>query len=315
VFLGDIYQLPPVKEVCSKVFSNVTDKTTLEEVVRQEASNPMTEALLDLRKDVRFGNNNGLANMIKKISDVKGDSGYICYNNQELFTTSLLQFYYSTQYEHDKDYMKFLTWTNDDVKLWNFKMREELLKENSKNILNVGEVLMGYYTIINKKTNDIIIQNSEDYIVTKITEATSPDNVPGFYVELTTEEGRVFNVFIIDHNNIDSFHVQAKEKYAKAVQLRGSYWRTYLNFKEKHLSLVDVYIDPNKPKNFANLLCKKDLDYGYCLTVHKSQGSTYGNVAVNLNNIYKNYTTSERNRLIYVALSRARDMNMLLAMK
>lgn len=315
VFLGDAYQLPPVKEEISKVFSAVANKSTLAEVVRQESSNPMTKALLALRNDVKFTNNTGLATMLKVGQMINQDSGFKCYDDNKAFVERLIQYYYATEYEYDKDFVKLLTWTNPDVKHWNDLIRNHILKENATNILNVGEVLMGYNTLINKKTNDIIIQNSEDYIVKKITEAESVDNVPGFYVELCTEEGRTVNVFIVDHDNIELFHTLAKEKYLKAVQLRGSYWRTYLSFKERHLVLQDIYVDPNKPRDFYNLLCKKDLDYGYCLTVHKSQGSTYGNIAVNINNIYKNYKQAERNRLIYVALSRARNMNLLLWLK
>ena len=60
---------------------------------------------------------------------------------------------------------------------------------------------------------------------------------------------------------------------------------------------------------------KKDIDYGFGLSVHKSQGSTFDNVAVDLTDItwyqslkgYKKaYDINMRNRLIYVALSRAR---------
>ena len=32
-----------------------------------------------------------------------------------------------------------------------------------------------------------------------------------------------------------------------------------------------------------------NIDYGYCITIHKSQGSTYNNVFVDIQNIIKNY--------------------------
>ena len=49
-----------------------------------------------------------------------------------------------------------------------------------------------------------------------------------------------------------------------------------------------------------------DISYGYAITVHKSQGSTYNNVFVDMNNICK--TIKDKNQLhkcIYTAITRA----------
>ena len=66
------------------------------------------------------------------------------------------------------------------------------------------------------------------------------------------------------------------------------------------------------------MIIEKDMDYGYALTAHKSQGSTYDVVYVDLcdfnkitnryNNKFKKIEnrTKEKNQLLYVALTRAR---------
>ena len=57
----------------------------------------------------------------------------------------------------------------------------------------------------------------------------------------------------------------------------------------------------------------KDIDYGYGQSVHRSQGSTYNTVNIDLKNImYGNIGKLQTNRefmlkLIYVAMSRARN--------
>ncbi|NEP19333.1 MAG: ATP-binding domain-containing protein, partial [Leptolyngbya sp. SIO4C1] len=48
-----------------------------------------------------------------------------------------------------------------------------------------------------------------------------------------------------------------------------------------------------------------DVNYAYSLTVHKSQGSTFQDVFVDLPNLMRNPKTVERNQLVYVAFTRA----------
>ncbi len=312
VFLGDEYQLPPIKEEISKVFVDIPSKATLLEIVRQKDTNPMTIGLIGIRSDVQHGGNRGLTKVMTKNKAVIGDMGFKCLSRED-FEEELVNYYLSSDYIYNKDFMKTLAWTNPAVTKWNNLIRKTLLKEDAENILNEGELLMGYNNIIQKRTNDVVIQNSEDYVVSSITPAESPTfGIPGFYVDLIGESGTTRSVFIIDHTNIEKFKSIAVPRYLNATAKRGSYWNTYNTFKEKHLCLVDVYINDNKPKNFSNLLCKKDLDFGYALTVHKSQGSTYENVAVDLVNIYRNWEEPVRNRLVYVATSRARNMNLLM---
>ena len=51
---------------------------------------------------------------------------------------------------------------------------------------------------------------------------------------------------------------------------------------------------------------KKTFSYGYAQSVHKSQGSSYNSVAVDISNIMKVRTEMELRQLEYVALSRTR---------
>ena len=47
-----------------------------------------------------------------------------------------------------------------------------------------------------------------------------------------------------------------------------------------------------------------EIDYGYVLTVHKSQGSTYDNVYIEYNNILSNLKEIEKHKLLYTAITR-----------
>ena len=327
VFLGDSYQIPPVGEEISKVFTDVKNKSTLEEVVRQDPSNPMFEILKMLRSDIRNNTETGIAKLVELKQHVskERDKGFMCLTQKPTesfgaipFGEELLKLYNNKEYEHNKDFVKFIAYTNDSVEAWSTALRVKLLGEEAKKIITVGEFLVGYKGLINKRANTTIIENSEYYVVTNVVEDVSEIGVRGYWVTMETPEGISSTVFIIDHTdpeNEDRFRKVLLEKLRVAKQYRGGYWAAYYKVKEAHISLKTIAINPNLPAKKENKLCDKDLYYGYGCTTHKSQGSSYENVAVNLANLYLNYKPNERARLVYVALSRTKGLNLLLVIE
>lgn len=320
VFLGDAYQLPPINESISKVFSDVPNKSTLTTNVRQATDNPMVEILLLLRDDIKNGTDKGIRKLTSTGSFTKEEQGFKCLSNKPLdgfgvttFEQELMMFYFSSEYSVDKNHIKYLSYTNTSIEQWSSMIRQRMLKENANKILNVGEILTGYNSVIADRTNLLIIENSEDYTITDIVAGESPFKIQGYHTTLENSRGSERTVFIVDHTDIDLFRQICIEKLNFAKTRRGYAWKQFYNFKNHHLLLESVAKNPNQPiGKWGNLLCKKDLYYGYGCTVHKSQGSTYENVAINLVNLYQNRDASERARLIYVALSRAKNMNLIL---
>ena len=66
---------------------------------------------------------------------------------------------------------------------------------------------------------------------------------------------------------------------------------------KKFLTPIDLSIQGRTIK-------KKSLDYGYCITVHKSQASQYDTILVDMENILLCPRQKELRQLQYVALSR-----------
>ena len=63
-----------------------------------------------------------------------------------------------------------------------------------------------------------------------------------------------------------------------------------------------IFIEP-----FANV------NYGYCTTVHKSQGSTYYNVYVDVEDILNNSKLDEMKRCMYTSFTRgSNEINLLI---
>ena len=86
---------------------------------------------------------------------------------------------------------------------------------------------------------------------------------------------------------------------------RGSKWKQYFDFKRKYL------IASNITNSNGKILFSRDLDYGFAITSHRAQGSTYKNVFVDINDmIYDKYNHPYTNRdemlrRLYVACSRS----------
>ena len=89
-------------------------------------------------------------------------------------------------------------------------------------------------------------------------------------------------------------------------QVRAVKWKKYFEFRESCLILINLV------KNDGTVLHYRNLDYGFSVTSHKSQGSTYNVSMVDINDIvydknghpYNN--AKDINRRLYVAVSRAK---------
>jgi len=302
LYLGDEYQLPPVNEKISLVFSSATNISTLTEIVRQAEHNPMTRILKMLRVDIQYNTNNGVKEMVKSFSNVEGTEGFKCSLKND-FALDMLNLYRSTEFKYNPDHIRFLSYTNRNVELWSEGLRRGLLKEEATKQVTNDEYLIGYKTITDEN-NDIVLENGETYQIVNIQYGESPQHIPGYFVKLALANGSTNVVFIVDNNHMDKFQEQYM-KVLTAAKVRSIPWKKYYAFKNFHLIMKDLEIPGERP-------CKKDLYYSYGSTIHKSQGATFTNVALNLSNAYINPDISVRNRLIYVALSRSTDINLIL---
>jgi adenylate kinase len=97
------------------------------------------------------------------------------------------------------------------------------------------------------------------------------------------------------------------------------------NIYENYKDVIEYRLEDTKEitenETFADIykVIEKDMYYGYALTAHKSQGSTYKNVYVDENDFYKikdrwnhnmncvEIRTRERNQLLYVSITRPSD--------
>ncbi len=125
-------------------------------------------------------------------------------------------------------------------------------------------------------------------------------------IAATDEEGTVTDVVVAQHNlypMLKAWKVKIK------LDWTGSTVNAYIihESSEKHLQIMlDEFKNAKKWHLFWKLKdAFNDIAYGYALTAHRSQGSTFERVFVDAGDIQLNRKANERTKCLYVACSRA----------
>jgi len=331
IVMLDEAQLPPVKEEISAVLldEEIRYKYQLTKVERQAGDNPLMELYDLIRSDIhsktdKYHKETSTIPAPVTIQNLGIDwLGYIFTPDLMSFGRAVVDSFRSEAFGMDKNHCKVLCWTNQRVQFWNASVRKTLLADLAKKNIPAeqmlhaqtimpDELLMGYKSYIDG------IENSGEYEVIELQysskvlthTSTSKDGqkkttiereVRGYRVALQdVDQGTILNAFILDPDS---------EEEKKFTTIFNSYlfaakahkaWPAYFNFKAETLLMRAIR------DNTGSLICDKDLDYAYALSVHKSQGSTYDQIFVDEANINLNKIHTERNKLKYVAFSRPR---------
>lgn len=312
LYVGDPLQLPPIRETNSKAFTDVPNYFNLTDIIRQSSDNDMLELFIMLRDDIINKTNNCVSHLIqarnKKIS-----KNYKVLS-LEPYTTKLLEYFNHEAFTADLDYIRQACFSRMAVADWNHKIRHTLIQDD-KELVNINDIFTAYANQIDDNKNPIL-KNSDDYILEDIDKYVNDVGISTFAVNMTNVYDKKMSpkLLILNHNDKSSvtkfldllnyFHYRAKYQ-----GVPGGF-KNYYKFKDSILIMRNLALNErNKYKTVS-----KDIDYGYALTIHKLQGSTMKNIAVDLYDIiYPSRNTSfvndidQRNRLLYVALSRATD--------
>lgn len=316
LFIGDATQLPPVNETYSPAFKGLK-LYELKQIVRQGEDNPVSRLLEILRYDVQHKT----FYFIKQIKSIPykmnedNTKGYMTVNTTD-FNKIVYEYFNDEKLTENVDLCKLIAYTNSAVNGWNNVIRQSIIKDSNKAVLTKHDLLISYTNLVDS-FNSSIINNSEDYIIHDIVNYTHPTySIKGFMIRLKAiHGGKVTSpIFVMDHS--DAFSVKMYLKISNellntaknaSASGRSAAWKAYFKFKEGCLLLTNIVNAKNE------ILFSRDLDYGFALTAHKSQGSTFNNVFVDVDDIvfdkfgmlYSNI--DEINRRLYVACSRCKD--------
>ncbi len=310
IYTGDCHQLPPVGEEISLVFSKIQNKIILTENMRSKDS--ISNIYLEkFRKSIN-------ENIKVHISRDKKHNINTMLNTYKL---------------NKKNSIICLAYTNKQVKYYNKLIRKHLFLNNENDILQsyyVGEKLLfnGFRDFGNKKyyTSDEIIINklkivkkfipychcSCNHILIDCEDCNKINdlcfycdkhsnkkikkcdkcgingrNYPGFHISFYQIEDQFrtiwYKPFVCDLDKLNKIFKQLKDFCKKKQEIK--YWRYFYFLKNKY----NAY-----------------LTYSYSMTIHKSQGSGWDIVFMDINNIRLGRELAPR--LSYTAISRHKNI-------
>jgi len=301
IFLGDIGQLPPIEEDGSELPSRVfeTKNTSkLLERVRQGESSPILPYADNFWNNSQSSKPEEYPVNRKDEVDKVTDAGSLVFikNINDILKTVVEEFKTSV-FDNNPNNIKIVSYRNDTRKSLNAKLRKEIFGEDSDNQFLKGDLIMftnnykvdrfttisnSYETQVNDTKKDVY----NGYNVWRIgfNAETSSVNESGkwdqVYVKvLASEDIAKFNSALNELKN----NALSKPKKSKEA---ASAWREFYALKDM----------------FA------PVDYGYAITSHKSQGSTYNTVIVDSQDIMsvKPISAKTKSQAIYTALTRAK---------
>lgn len=177
------------------------------------------------------------------------------------------------------DKAKFITWTNDTITKINKEVRKRIYEDPAE--FELGEIILFKEQYESKDSMNVYINNHE-VEVTKIEEDIC--NIYGYDIFYINNDIR-----ILKNKDKHRFKKDLADLSRKCV-LREENWTTFYKMKETYAQI----------------------QYNHAITVHKSQGSTYGTGIVNISEMLRNPNLEEKRRMIYTALTRTSGDNILL---
>lgn len=267
LFVGDAAQLPPVGEPESPCFRQIYHRSDLKEVVRYGG------AIGILAEDIRHNlERDGFPRFRNNINTERTEGCFVIPQRQQ-WEALILKAFTSQAYQNNPDQVRALAYTNRRVNQLNQKIRTAIYGANAARFVP-GERLIAINPCLEEEA--IVLPTSAECEVLEVRRGRE-NNWPVWFLEIETEEGKFKTLRVLHESGLAEYQLKldtlAKEKR----------WQEFWDLKQ-----------------FFH-----EVDYAYSLTIHKSQGSTFQDVFVDVPSMAANRNVIERNQLCYVAFTRA----------
>jgi hypothetical protein len=297
VFIGDPNQLPPVNESPNTLTNS---DYFLTDIVRT-ADHNLTTLYNNIRQWINGDKQkSGINDLFCK--------NIVAYNKQTQFDKWIDAYISSCENKNNI----LLTWTNEKSDYYNKLIRA---KRGLNKIYQVGDCLIfnDFYNLPERSIDKRFYTSEQVYvnIVKKCKYTPCKFNVDISQEKIISKIISKINDYIssIEYN----VYVLTINTSSNIIVLFNNETYKY-NHDIEHLQNVikDIaWIDNNEIDRLWNEYYKcmvkpfATVSYGYSITVHKSQSSTYYNVFIDLDNIFTNANKCECKRLIYTGFTRA----------
>lgn len=296
IFCGDDKQISPINGTgLSKVFK-VNNKFKLTSIYRQDNESALVPVLSESR-----------GRYIEHFeTNMKEKGSIVTYDNIMEFCDSCLKEVKTAMQTRDILHTKLLCYTNRRIEQYNKAFHEKIFPDME---YGEGEFLTAYDNV--DCGGNVKLYNSMDYIIQekpKQCEVKIADfgTLPGMSLVLYDSLNDKNIKLKVLSRAIPEEELVKLAEYIETVRQealrvpksqKGIYWGIYFSIIQNFTTPVDLIYQ-------GRCVRKKSFDYGYAITVHKSQGSTYTNTFIDMKNLSGCRDSDVRHQLQYVALSR-----------
>lgn len=266
LFVGDPAQLPPVNEPESACFRHILHRAELTEVVRYGGAIGVVAD--DLRRNLDRPSLPTFRN------DTNNDHTEGCFVlPRPVWETLLIRAFTSSAYQNNPDQVRALAYTNHRVAQLNRLIRSAIYGPDARRFVP-GERLIALNPCLGDEA--LLLPTSAECEVLEVRRGKEGD-WPVWRLEVETEEGECKTLRVLHESGQADLTTQL-EKLAQDKR-----WMEFWDLKQQF----------------------HEVDYAYSLTIHKSQGSTFQDVFIDVPSMRVSRQVIERNQLCYVAFTRA----------
>lgn len=306
IFIGDIKQCAPVKELHLSKSFQYGKQIRLTKIYRQREDNPIIQVLSELRNSPKYSFK----------TSISPEGSIVVYDDWKKFVKNTKKLFVEAIEKHDPTLVKLVAYTNKRIESFNNVIRNVLFDNSDE--YHVGEILTGYDTTTCKAKDThhfgFEVINSEDYIIQDVVETAKQigmSYLKGYVLKLHPVNSNYLDgeIFILSKdtpkwqidnltNELEALRLSAVN--AKSKRHAAPYWKKYFSLMESFLTPFDLVYE-------NRIIRKKSIDYGYCISVHKSQGSSINNVLIDMGNLFTCKNKEDLRQLQYVAMSRTKN--------
>jgi exodeoxyribonuclease V len=310
ICMGDPAQIPPVgRPDCIPFRDELADayriKTLqLKQIMRQKKDNAIIESSVAIRSEL--GRAKNPVEPVTKLNEKGEGIEFLNLNIPEIrkgFSEILSRYFVTDEFKKDSEYAKIIAWRNKTVATMNDVIRKVIYGDEAlgSKIL-VGEKLIANNPIIQGES--IVLNTNDEFSVDSF--VIDSDDLR--YHVSDHPDAEPFPITLKYYETVVSYLDDEDETVRVSIQILHE--DSEMDFK-KLANLLKLRAIEKKGKDkswlvYYNFLRKyADVNYSYCTSAHKSQGSTYNTTFVLEDDINQNFNIIEKNRILYTSYTRA----------